>query len=71
MEKLSKPQVEDVPYEKVFKLALLNSRKSSLIGILLVAMPVIILVCQVHNSPLKGGGKKNSVHTAIRSRPPI
>lgn len=43
MENLSKPQVEEIPYEKVFKLALLNSRKSSVIGILLIGFPAIVL----------------------------
>ncbi|TAM95592.1 MAG: hypothetical protein EPN39_14880 [Chitinophagaceae bacterium] len=43
MENLHKPQMEETPYEKAFKLALLNSRKSSVIGILLIGFPAIVL----------------------------
>ncbi len=50
MEKLSKPQIEDIPYEKAFKIALLSSRKSSRIGILLVGMPAIILFVAIIQS---------------------
>lgn len=44
LEKISKPNVENIPFENAFKLALLNSRRSSWIGVLFVIIPILILI---------------------------
>lgn len=45
METLQKPEIDDLPQMRDFKLVLLNSKKSATLGIWLVAVPLFFLFC--------------------------
>lgn len=45
METLQKPEIDDLPEMRDFKLVLLNSKKSAALGVWLVAVPLFFLFC--------------------------